>query len=43
MIVGVVIGTLSGKKILEKLPEIVFKKTVAAIILLVGILVLINT
>jgi uncharacterized protein len=42
MTVGVIIGTLGGKKILEKLPEVVFKKTVSAIILLVGILVLIE-
>jgi len=40
--VGVVIGTVGGKKILEKMPEHIFKKTVAAIILLIGILVLIE-
>jgi uncharacterized protein len=40
--IGVIIGTLGGKKILEKLPENIFKKTVAAIILLIGILVLIE-
>jgi uncharacterized membrane protein YfcA len=39
---GVVIGTIGGKKILEKLPENVFKKTVASIILLVGIWVLVQ-
>jgi uncharacterized protein len=39
---GVIIGTLGGKKILEKLPENIFKKTVSAIILLVGIVVLIE-
>jgi uncharacterized protein len=39
---GVIIGTLVGKKILEKLPENIFKKTVAAIILLIGIMVLIE-
>jgi uncharacterized protein len=39
--IGVIIGTLAGKKILEKLPEYFFKKTVAAIILVIGILVLI--
>jgi uncharacterized membrane protein YfcA len=40
--VGVIIGTVGGKKILEKLPEYIFKKTAASIILLVGILVLIK-
>ena len=40
--IGVVVGTIGGKKILEKLPEHIFKKTVASIILLVGILVLIE-
>jgi uncharacterized protein len=42
MTIGVIIGTVGGKKILEKLPEHIFKKTVAAIILLIGILVLIE-
>jgi uncharacterized membrane protein YfcA len=42
MILGVIIGTVSGKKLLEKLPELVFKKTVAAILLLIGVLVLIE-
>ena len=40
--IGVVIGTLGGKKILEKLPELIFKKAVSTIILLVGILVLVQ-
>jgi uncharacterized membrane protein YfcA len=40
--IGVIIGTVGGRKVLEKLPEYVFKKTVASIILLVGILVLIE-
>jgi uncharacterized membrane protein YfcA len=40
--IGVIIGTVGGKRILEKLPENIFKKTVATIILLVGILVLIE-
>jgi uncharacterized membrane protein YfcA len=39
---GVVIGTLGGRRILQKLPESVFKKTVAAIILAIGIFVLIR-
>lgn len=39
---GVIIGTVGGKKILEKIPEYTFKKTVAVIILLIGILVLLN-
>jgi uncharacterized protein len=42
MIAGVLAGTLGGKQILQKLPENVFKKTVSAIILLVGVLVLIQ-
>jgi uncharacterized protein len=42
MTIGVIIGTAGGKKILEKLPEPIFKKTVSAIILLIGVLVLIE-
>ena len=42
MIAGVITGTLAGKQLLQKLPENVFQKTVSAIILLVGILVLIQ-
>ena len=38
--IGVVIGTLGGKRVLEKIPEFIFKKTVSAIILLIGIFVL---
>ncbi len=41
-IAGVIIGTIGGKKILGRIPEYAFKKTVAAIILSIGILVLIN-
>jgi hypothetical protein len=33
---------VGGKKILEKLPEYIFKKTAASIILIVGILVFIE-
>jgi uncharacterized membrane protein YfcA len=40
--IGVILGTIGGKKILGKMPENIFKKTVAAIILVVGILVLIE-
>jgi len=43
MTIGVIAGTLGGKKILEKLPENVFKKIVSAIILLIGIWVLIDS
>ncbi len=43
MTVGVIAGTLGGKKILEKLPENIFKKTVATIILLIGIWVLVDS
>jgi uncharacterized membrane protein YfcA len=39
--IGVIAGTLGGKKLLERLPEAIFKKTVAAIIALIGILVLV--
>ena len=39
--VGVMIGTLGGKKILEKLPQHIFKKMVSTVILLIGILVII--
>jgi uncharacterized membrane protein YfcA len=42
MILGVIIGTVGGKKLLEKLPDLVFKKTVEVILLLVGVLVLIE-
>ncbi len=40
--IGVVVGTVGGKKILGEMPEYIFKKTVAAIVLLIGILVLIE-
>ena len=39
---AVILGTLGGKKILEKVPERLFKRIVSAIILLVGILVLVQ-
>ncbi len=39
---GVIIGTLGGKRILEKIPPGVFKKTVAVLILLVGAWILIQ-
>jgi len=40
--VGVILGTIAGKKVLEKIPEPFFKKTVSAIILIVGIFILIK-
>ena len=40
--VGVVIGTLVGKKVLEKLPQNVFRKVVSALILAVGIYILVQ-
>jgi uncharacterized membrane protein YfcA len=40
--IGVIIGTVGGKRILGKMPENIFKKTVATIILLIGILVLVE-
>ncbi len=42
MITAVIVGTFAGKKVLEKLPEPVFKKSVAAIILAVGTFVLVR-
>jgi uncharacterized membrane protein YfcA len=42
MIIGVLIGTIGGKRILETLPENIFKKTVSSIILLIRIWVLIE-
>ena len=39
---GVIAGTVAGRWVLRRLPENVFKKTIAVIILLVGVLVLIN-
>jgi uncharacterized membrane protein YfcA len=41
-IIGVVLGTIAGKRVLERLPQNAFKKTVAAIILAIGILVLVR-
>jgi hypothetical protein len=40
--IGVILGTLSGKKMLEKIPQNIFKKIVSIVILLIGILVVIN-
>jgi uncharacterized membrane protein YfcA len=40
--IGVIIGTVGGKKILEKLPGPIFKKTVSAMILIIGILILVE-
>ncbi|MBN1161295.1 MAG: sulfite exporter TauE/SafE family protein [Dehalococcoidales bacterium] len=40
--IGVIIGTLGGEKILKKLPENIFKKTVSAILVSIGILILIQ-
>jgi uncharacterized membrane protein YfcA len=40
--IGVIIGTLGGKRILEKMPEYIFRKTVATVILLIGVLVLVE-
>ena len=37
MIAGVVLGTLAGKRVLERLPEPVFRTVVAAIILTLGV------
>lgn len=41
--IGVLVGTVSGKRLLERLPEGIFKKTVAGIILLIGVLVLVRS
>jgi uncharacterized protein len=40
--VGVILGTIAGKKVLEKIPEPFFKKTVSAIILMIGVFILIK-
>jgi uncharacterized membrane protein YfcA len=40
--IGVIVGTITGKRILKRLPENIFKKIVAGIILLVGVLVLVR-
>ena len=40
--IGVMIGTAAGTWILRKIPEKIFKKVVAAIVILVGIFVLIH-
>jgi uncharacterized protein len=40
---GVIAGTLAGTRLLSKIPERRFKKAVAAVILLVGILVLVQS
>lgn len=40
--IGVILGTMGGKRILEKMPEYIFKKTVSTIILLIGVLILIE-
>jgi uncharacterized membrane protein YfcA len=40
--IGVVVGTLGGKKLLEKIPQPVFNKIVSGIILAVGIWILIQ-
>jgi uncharacterized protein len=39
---GILAGTLGGKKILEKLPQNLFKKTVSVIILTIGIIVIVT-
>ena len=39
---GVIIGTLGGKRLLEKIPDRIFKKIVSGIILVVGILILVE-
>ncbi len=38
--VGVVLGTLGGKNVLQRLPELAFRRVVAGIILAIGVLVL---
>jgi uncharacterized membrane protein YfcA len=41
--IGVLVGTVAGKRVLERLPESIFKKTVVSIILLIGLLVLVRS
>ncbi len=40
--VGVIAGTIAGRKLLEKIPDTIFKKVVSIIILVIGILILIR-
>lgn len=39
-VVGVIVGTLSGKILLSKIPEVLFKRTVSGLILLLGLAML---
>lgn len=41
-VIGVIIGTIGGKRLLEKIPGNIFKKIVSAVILLVGVWILIQ-
>ena len=42
MAIGVVIGTFAGWRLLEKIPDNIFKKAVSAVIFLIGILILVR-
>ena len=43
MVLAVFLGTLGGKQVLEKLPESIFKKTISAAILAIGVIILIQS
>jgi len=42
MTVGVVLGTIAGRRLLANIPDSIFKKTVSTVILLIGILILVR-
>ena len=41
-VIGVVIGTLAGERVLRRIPEKLFRKTVSAILLAIGLVLLIT-
>ena len=42
MTIGVITGTIAGRRLLEKIPDNIFKKAVSAVIFLIGILILVK-
>jgi len=42
MTIGVITGTIAGRRLLEKIPDNIFKKAVSAVIFLIGILILVR-
>jgi uncharacterized protein len=41
-VIGVVVGTLAGERVLRRIPERLFRRVVSAILLIIGILLLIE-